>query len=181
MTPSGIVALPLETAGLDRLSRALEGGSSLSRSILETHPEGTGEAVALVPPGTGLERALRLDEGGLLRRDVAIEALRAMLEAPMSAPGAAFIVEHRLARRGDPALEQKRVRISFFGEEVYCWSAEAAEIPEVLRAAASHGVNCFVSVADLDLGEEISEAELEALAGATRSVAISPISLRVSR
>src|SRR2546423_513617 len=86
--------------------------------------------------------------------------------------GAVFVAEDPCARRSDPAVARRPVRVSFFGDEVYCWTPVAEEIPEAVRAAARYRVNQFVMHAPAGLPEEISAAALAELAGMTTVVAL---------
>jgi hypothetical protein len=166
-----LIELPLGSAGEEYVARRLANGNALSRSVLRSSPAPAQSPVALVPAGTDPQRALRLDEGGLVRREPAIAELPPRLDRPMSVAGAVFVVEDRVARRGDPALARRRVPLAFFGDEVYWWTAAAAEIHDVLRAAASHHLNCFVTIAD-GLAESLSKENLSRLSRLTTVVAL---------
>jgi hypothetical protein len=166
-----LIELGLGEAGEAYVRRRLSNGKSLAREVLRTSQKRSEEPVALVPPMTTLERALRLDEGGLASREAAIDALRATLADDLATPGRMLVVEDELAHRGDPALARRNMPLSFFGDEVYCWTADPVRIPDVLDASASHFVHGFVTAAD-PLNADISAAELAALARATSVIAL---------
>jgi hypothetical protein len=166
-----LIELPLGSAGEEYVARRLAIGNAFSRLVLRSSHTPAPSPVALVPAGTDLQRALRLDEGGLVRRELAIAELRSRLDRSMSVAGAVFVVEDHVRRRGDPALARRRVPLALFGDEVYWWTAEAAESPDVLRAAASHQLNCFVTIAG-GLGESLSEDDFSQLERATTVVAL---------
>src|SRR5437588_2104973 len=121
MTSLPLEQLALGEAGRRHVRLRLEQARSLSRSVLAALPDGTGDPTAIVPAATELERALRFEEGGLLRTDVSRRALESILDPPMASPGAVFVAEDPLRRCSDPALARERTSLSCFHDEVYWW------------------------------------------------------------
>jgi hypothetical protein len=170
LTP--VVELPLGPPGLAIVRAALAGGRSLLRALLERVDEG--RATGLVPRGTLLERALRVEEGGLLGRSDGVRALATAVAPAMRASGCVFVAAHQLLERRDPAVGRpsERASVSFFGDEVYYWTLDPAGIDAVVRAAASWGATHLVTHAPQGLPEELDAASLERLANEAQLVAL---------